>query len=266
VSVVFAAVAPHGGIAIREACAEDERDLAVVTQDGLAELGRRFAAAAPEAAVIFTPHNVHVEGTFAVVVAAWLEGDGPVPLRVPCDRELALRCLAALREAGLPAAGVSFGGNDPIEAEMPLDWGALIPLWYMRGAPVVLVCPARELDAEAHAAAGQAIAAAVDGRRVAIIASADNGHAHDPDGPYGYDPAAAEYDELVCGALRENRLGGLLGLDPAFVERARADSWWQLLMLHGALEGTGLEAELVSYEAPTYFGMACAAWEPVRQA
>jgi aromatic ring-opening dioxygenase LigB subunit len=260
VSLVFAAVAPHGGIAIREACTEDERDLAVVTQRGLEELGRRFAAAAPDAAVIFTPHNVHVEGTFAVVVAATLEGDGPVPLRVSVDRDLARECVAALRDACLPAAGVSFGGNDPAEAEMPLDWGALIPLWFMRGAPVVLVCPARELSAEAHVAAGRAIAAAVGAPRVAVIASADHGHAHDPAGPYGFDPAAAEYDELACAAMRENRLGDLLALDPDFVDRAKADSWWQLLMLHGVLEGAELEVELVSYEAPTYFGMACAAW------
>jgi hypothetical protein len=32
-------------------------------------------------------------------------------------------------------------------------------------------------------------------------------------------------------------------------------------MLYGAL-GDGFEVELLSYEAPTYFGMACASYEP----
>src|SRR4051794_23298726 len=168
--VVFAAVAPHGGIAIREACDDDERDVAVVTQRGMEELGRRFDAARPEAVVVFTPHNVHLGGTFAVVVAGWLEGDDPVPLRVPVDRELSLDCLERVR----PSVAVSFGGNDPLEATMPLDWGALIPLWFMGGrskpqVPVVLVCPARELNAADHVAAGRAVAAACEGRRVAVI-------------------------------------------------------------------------------------------------
>ncbi len=52
-----------------------------------------------------------------------------------------------------------------------------------------------------------------------------------------------------------------LGLDVAFVEQAKADSFWQLLVLHGAL-GDGWRAELLSYEAPTYFGMLCAAYAP----
>jgi hypothetical protein len=37
-----------------------------------------------------------------------------------------------------------------------------------------------------------------------------------------------------------------------------------MLMLHGALAATGTSwrAELLSYEAPTYYGMLCAAFEP----
>ena len=42
---------------------------------------------------------------------------------------------------------------------------------------------------------------------------------------------------------------------------AKADSLWQLLVLHGAL-GDGARVELLSYEAPTYYGMLCAAYEP----
>ena len=129
--------------------------------------------------------------------------------------------------------------------------------------PVVLVSPARDLDSTQLVAAGAALAAAVEssGKCVAVIASADHGHAHDAEGPYGFDPAAATYDELVTRLVRENRLSGLVELDPALVEAARADSFWQLLVLHGALGGE-FEVDLLSYEAPTYFGMLCAAFTP----
>ena len=62
--------------------------------------------------------------------------------------------------------------------------------------------------------------------------------------------------EIVTGGQLER----LLQLDPALVAAARADSWWQMLMLHGVL-GKAARADLVSYEAPTYFGMLCATLE-----
>src|SRR5215475_13453484 len=96
---------------------------------------------------------------------------------------------------------------------------------------VVVVSPARDRPPEEHVRAGQALAGAANasGKRVALIASADHGHAHDASGPYGFDPAAAEYDAQVVELVRQNRLADLLELDPAFVGAAKADSWWQLL-------------------------------------
>jgi aromatic ring-opening dioxygenase LigB subunit len=265
VSVVFAAIAPHGSLAVAEACSEDELPLAAATCVGLEELGRRFAAAEPEATIVLTPHNVHIEGSMAVILAGQMEGEEPVPLACPVDRELALAALGALWEADVPAVGVSFGGNDPLAASMPLDWGSLIPLWFMGRdeVPVVVVSPARDLPPELHVRAGEAIAAAA-GKRVALIASADHGHAHDPGGPYGFDPAAERYDRLAVELVGENRLADLSGIEPELVEAAKADSFWQMLMLHGAL-GDGFDVELLSYECPTYFGMLCAAYAPRKE-
>ena len=45
---------------------------------------------------------------------------------------------------------------------------------------------------------------------------------------------------------------------------ALADSFWQLLMLHGAI-GDAFEPELLSYEVPTYFGMLCAVYTTAAQ-
>jgi aromatic ring-opening dioxygenase LigB subunit len=271
--LVFAAIAPHGTLAVPEAPPAALAG-AEATQAAMEKLGRRFDAARPEATAVLTPHNVHAEGHFAVVVAATLAGtlaewEAPeVVLSCPSDRDLAHACVEALRDAGLPAIGVSYGANDAAAATAPLDWGALIPLWFMGGrvepqVPAVVVSPARDRSLEEHVRAGEALAAAAaaSGKRVALVASADHGHAHDPDGPYGYDPAAAEYDARVVELVREDRLAELLDLDPGFVDRAKADSWWQLVMLYGAL-GDAWRGEFLSYEAPTYFGMLCAAYEP----
>jgi aromatic ring-opening dioxygenase LigB subunit len=254
--IVFGAIAPHGDPMFVDGSA---------TGAAMAELGRRLEAAAPETTVVLTPHNVHVEGAFAVVVAATVAGvvdEVTAELACAVDRALAEAVLRALRDAGLPAVRVSFGSNDPVLAEHPLDWGALLPLCFLGRdtRPVVLVAPARDRPLAEHIRAGAALAAATEGRRVALVASADHGHAHDPDGPFGFHPAAAEYDERVTAIVRENRLGDVLVLEP-IVNEASADSLWQLAMLHGVL-GDGFTAELLSYEAPTYFGMLVAAYEP----
>jgi aromatic ring-opening dioxygenase LigB subunit len=151
-----------------------------------------------------------------------------------------------------------------------MDWGVLIPLWFMGGrheppVPLVVVTPARDLSGEAHVAAGAAVAraAAGCGRRVAFIASADHGHAHRKDGPYGYHPAAARYDSLIQELVQGHKLERLLDVPRELVEQAKADSWWQLLMLHGATSETRWRSQLISYEAPTYFGMLTASYEPV---
>lgn len=270
--LVFAAIAPHGDLAIPEACAPEHAFLAAATQAGMIELGRRFEAARPEAVVVLTPHGIHVEGRLAVIVAGRAAGaleEAPlVALDVPVDRVLAKAVLDELRTAGIPATGVSYGGNDPAESVMPLDWGSLIPLWYLGGrrhppVRVVIVAPARDLPADAHVEAGAAIARAISerGRRVALVASADQAHTHLADGPYGFDPAARVHDERLVAILREGRLGAVRDLDPALIEAAKPDSWWQQLMLLGAI-GETWRPELLSYEAPTYYGMLCAAFEP----
>jgi aromatic ring-opening dioxygenase LigB subunit len=252
--IVAAAIAPHGTPAFKPG----------LTRDALEEIGRRFAAAAPEAIVVVTPHNVHVSGHFAVLDAATVAGslaDWGEPgreLERPVDRRL----VGAILESavGVPAVAVSYGGNDAAAAVAPMDWGTLIPLSFLPELPVVVVSPARDRPLAEHEALGRAIAAAAGESGIALVASADHGHAHDPDGPYGFDPAAASYDELAVELVRENRLRELHGL-AELVEAAKADSLWQLAVLHGAL-GSGFDVELLSYEAPTYFGMLCAAYAP----
>jgi aromatic ring-opening dioxygenase LigB subunit len=232
VSLVFACIAPHGDV-----------ELAPELRTAMEELGRRFDAAALEVAVIVTPHSVHVEGHFAVVTAGkvgeW-ETDGALA--------------AALLEEQLPILGVSYGGNDPASAEFPLDWGTEVPLDFLRPSRVVVVSPARDRPLEEHVRFGQVLASnrLLQGRRVALIASADHGHAHDPDGPYGFDPAAAVYDARLQEILASDRLDFLPLAE--LVEAGKADSLWQLLVLQGAV-GETARADVLAYAAPTYYGM-----------
>ncbi len=227
-SIVFACIAPHGDV-----------DLDPSLRPAMEELGRHAAAAQPNVAVVVTPHSVHVGGHFAVVTSAKVG-----------EYETDAATAEALLEADLPILDVSYGGNDPATAEFPLDWGAEIPLEFVRAPKVVVVSPARDRPPDEHIRLGAAIAALPG--RVALIASADHGHAHDAEGPYGFDPAAAEYDALLQEILASDRLD-FLPL-AALVEKGKADSLWQLLVLQGAVGGEA-RADVLVYAAPTYYGM-----------
>jgi aromatic ring-opening dioxygenase LigB subunit len=256
--IVFGAIAPHGGPIF------DEPDSP--TRRGMEELGRRFAAAAPEAVIVLTPHGFRVDGHLAVVRSGRVAGDArpwtdaDTALDLPGDPALADACVASLHAAGLPAVGVLFGAAVAEGWPMPLDWGSVIPLWFMR-APAVVVTPTHALSNADQVRAGAALAAATGDRRVALIASADHGHGHTRDAPYGYSEASKRYDDRIVDVVRGNRLGDLVDWDVRFARDAKADSLWQLLMLHGAL-GDRFASDLISYDVPTYFGMLTASFTP----
>ena len=273
-TIAIGVIAPHGDLAIRETCTEETRDLAVATQRAMEEMARRVAAVRPETIVLATPHNVHVEGHMAVLNPSRLSGAldeaaNPVSLTTHVDRDLARAVHTAMNDAGIPTVAISFGGNVAEEAEAPMDWGTLIPMWHIARAlpdvPVVVVVPARDLTPQAHVGAGAAIvrAAAETGRAIAFVASADQGHGHSRDGPYGFHPESAEFDRRVVDIVRRNALTELIGMDERDVLAALPDSWWQMLMLHGALnaDGDGFGADVLAYEAPTYYGMLTAVFE-----
>ena len=174
-TLVFACIAPHGGLVFDQPEAP--------TRQGMEELGRRFTAAEPEAAIVLTPHGVHVDGHFAVVRSAALEGDASqwtTPTRTtaaPASPELADACVRALQADGLPALGITFGATARGRVDVAARLGRAIPLWFMR-APAVVVSPSRASRTTQHVRAGAALARATGDRRVALIASADHGHGH----------------------------------------------------------------------------------------
>jgi aromatic ring-opening dioxygenase LigB subunit len=285
--VVFAGVAPHGWPLIHD-LSEDAVG-ALQTRTALEEFGRRCAAAKPEAIVIATPHGVRVEE--AVCLARVARGVGTlrhegrvVEMNVPVDRRLTEGIAAAARERGISVALAGFGGNNPEESAISLDWGTMVPLWFVGhgrnqagygdvladapaedlGPPVVIVTPSRALPREALVAFGEAVgeAATRDGRRVAFVASCDWAHTH-KGGRYGENDAAVEVDQAVLAALREGEPGRLIDLDEALAEAAAIDGLWQTLILAGVLRQTPLRGEVLSYEAPPAYatGMIVAVFE-----
>ncbi|WXG44922.1 MAG: extradiol ring-cleavage dioxygenase [Promethearchaeati archaeon SRVP18_Atabeyarchaeia-1] len=270
--IVYACVAPHGSEAIPE-LAGDKLEAFGETRRGMEELARHMRSHRPDTIIIATPHGLRLDRTIGVVTSRYsagnLEDNGKaVSARFKCNHQLARKIYEAAKKAGLPVVGANYGTSEGPASCMPMDWGVLIPLWFFgakekKKPRIVIVTPSREIPLTQLVEFGRVIAGTAEKsqRKIAFVSSADQGHAHDKSGPYGFHPASREYDELVVKAIRENNLKQILALDLQFVENAKPDSLWQMAILEGVLERVPMKARFVSYQAPTYFGLMCADFE-----
>jgi aromatic ring-opening dioxygenase LigB subunit len=278
--LVFAAVAPHGFPIIPEL--SDDAEGALATRAAMTELGRRAEVAGLEVLVVAGPHGIRVDGAVCLAdtarAAGTLRWQGrQVELNVPLDGPLTAAIADAAREGGAPVALAGFAGNRRDQSAVPLDWGTLTPLWFLGhgrnmvghgdvladppaadvGPPAVIVTPSRSLPRASLVAFGRAVAeaAAADGRRIGFVASCDWGHTHREDGPYGFHPKAAEVDARVVEAIAAGQPLRLLDLSDEDAAAAAIDGLWQTLVLGGVLERVPMRAEVLCYEAPSYYGM-----------
>ncbi|HLH61233.1 MAG TPA: hypothetical protein VKV20_06065 [Ktedonobacteraceae bacterium] len=275
--LVFACIAPHGSMIV-PLLNEEGAQKALATRAAMEELGRRMAAAQPETVVLITPHGHRVDHAFSLLNNERVRGElsdeeegsgGGFILVFEVDKELNAAIVEAAQSLQVPVTRIGYAVPDDPDFYQPLDWGASVPLYFMGGMfhprpKVVIACPDRgNMPWTLFPTFGKAIRQAAEslGRNIALIASADMGHAHAENGPYGYDTASAEYDAAVVEAVKAQDLGRLLAFDSKWVERASTDSYGQILNLHGAIEGTNFRGAFLSYEVPTYFGMMCVGYE-----
>lgn len=271
--LVWACIAPHGGEVIPE-LASGCPDRMAATRRAMEELGRRCRRSRPETLVVLTPHGLCVEHCVSVSVArvgyGHVDGENGVrvAMRFGVDAELAGGISAACEAGSVRTTEIGYTADGAPMPVFPLDWGVLVPAYFLGAqwddAPqVVVACPDRSMPRADLVRFGECVvqAAAQVGRRVALVCSADLGHGHAEDGPYGYSPHSTTHDQAYCRAVRDGALARLLNWRNDRIEASLTDSYWQTLMLHGALTRSELAPELLSYEAPTYFGMACAAFD-----
>ena len=271
--VVFACISPHGSEIVPD-FSGDMFEAFAETRKGLEKLAEIIRDKAIETIVLATPHGLRLEATIGVVISEFTEGSlqangNVVKVRCTCDRELARAILENAKKADIPAVGVNYGTSEGPASCMPLDWGALVPLWFLihrnsNTPKVIIVTPSREIPLQLLTRFGQVIGetAQASRKKVAFVASADQGHAHRTDGPYGFNSSSREFDEMVKLAVLESDLRPLLNLPRQFIEDAKPDSVWQIAILQGILERFPMKGQLLSYQIPTYFGMLCAAFQP----
>src|SRR6266705_5536465 len=275
-TLVYACIAPHGGEIIPELESKSMLGKFEETRTAMRVLARKMSTAHPHTIVIASPHNLRLMSRIAVVVSENSTGilrgssNRSVSLRAHCDVDFGKIVVKQSEKAGVPVVGANYGTAAGSSSDMQMDWGTLVPLWFVlkeqKLKPKILILtPSREIPLRKNFAFGKLLGRLMNKdrkRRFVFMASADQGHAHSRTGPYGYSPEACKYDDFVLNAIRENNLKRILRLKPSFIEKAKPDSLWQMVILAGINEIVPLQSHLLSYEVPSYYGMACAGFEP----
>lgn len=276
-TLVYSCLAPHGGEIIPELASKSMSAKFETTRTAMKALARKIVELRPHTIVLASPHNLRLWKQIAVVTtensSGVLKGSlkKSVSLHALCDKKFAESIVPASERAKLPVVGANYGTSGGSASDMQMDWGTLVPLWFVLskrrlGPKIVIVAPSREIPLRLNFEFGRLLGKLMQkerSKRFVFIASADQAHAHLRSGPYGYDPAASKYDEIVVSKIRRNRVDELMSLKPRFVEHAKPDSLWQMTILAGVTSVVPSTSHLLSYEVPTYYGMACAEFEPV---
>ncbi|NPA74530.1 MAG: hypothetical protein GXO25_00405 [Euryarchaeota archaeon] len=253
-----AVVAPHGD----EILTPESEDMKAL-HDAMAFAGSVLGDT--DLYILISPHNIRIDTHIGVILTENLSGSWEwrgikIEKHLRSERGVAERIYNTALKEHVPVVGINFGALEGPLSEMILDWGSLIPLHFFPDKSTVLLTPARGITRAQLVKFGEILAdiAETEQRKIALIVSADQAHAHSPRGPYGYSPMAKEFDSQVLSALRAGELSPLLEMPQTLIDGALPDSYWQLLILHGVMKKVPMQVLRVEYGVAEYFGMAVA--------
>jgi AmmeMemoRadiSam system protein A/AmmeMemoRadiSam system protein B len=268
-SIVAAYIVPHPPLIVPAVGGGEERKIRK-TVDSYHQAARQIGELKPDTVVVITPHSVmyqdyiHISPGSRVAGNLNQFGDYKTRIEVDYDSELVTVIEQLAEKAGI-AAGTS-GERDSL-----LDHGTLVPLYfidqYLKNYRLVRI-GISGLPAKEHYRFGECIkeAAAKLFRRVAIVASGDLSHKLKQDGPYGFAPEGPDFDEQVTQAMANGDFPAFMEFSEEFTEAAAECGLRSFIMMAGALAGTAVNSELLSYEGPFGVGYAVAAFLPVDSA
>lgn len=259
-SVVFGGICPHPPIMVPEVGREQAGEVAS-SQEAMRELSGRLKESGAEVMVMISPHAPVFRDAVAINIQPRLKGSlrqfgaAAVNFTLENDPALADEIAAQAEGAGIPVVRLDENTLRRYQAGLELDHGFLVPLSFiLRGGVELPFVPVSMgfLPPDRLYAFGAAVQKAAGrlNKKVAVLASSDLSHRLTRDAPAGYDPRGEEFDREMVALVKKADSEGILRLDEELVERAGECGLRPIMMLFGALDGLGVQAEVLSYEGP----------------
>ena len=217
-----------------------------------------------ETLLIISPHSLSLPNGLPVINTKYVSGMykiGKITIKgeYETDRELNSR----LVEKSKHFVRTNFVTSEGKLSTFPVDFGTLIPLKFFGKKKISMLGQWRTSRRSELISLGKKMFEAVSDseRKISVVFSADQAHTHSKSGPYGYDSRAKLYDKMMVKALESNRFEKIIALNDVFINGAKPDSYWNLLMFHGFATCGGLLPKFHYYYLQEYFGMLLATAE-----
>ena len=263
--IIGAVMVPHPPLIVPEVGRGGERQIAL-TAAAYTRAAQFIAALEPETVIVSSPHATIYSDYFHISPGSGAEGSFAqfrAP-RVRFEEQYDEALVAAVERI---ASAEDFPAGTLGERAPELDHGTMVPLYFLRQFYTdfrLVRIGLSGLPLEDHYRMGQIIRQAVEetGRRAVYIASGDLSHKLQKSGPYGFAPEGPQYDARIMDVCARAAFGELFDFDEGFCERAAECGHRSFVMMAGALDGMGVEAEALSHEDVTGVGYGVCLFRP----
>ena len=126
-SLIHACIAPHAGDLI------DDMNKVALTRKSMNEMGATLEALNPDVVVIVNPHGFRVSNAMNIAITekAFAYWSPDVKLYFDVDTSLANVFADKAEEMSVPVVRYIYGASGGDSCYVPLDWGAVVPLYFM---------------------------------------------------------------------------------------------------------------------------------------
>ena len=273
--IVGAFILPHGAMIL-----DPEKDgipkQAIALHKEMKTAAKMIEDLQPDLIFLTTPHSIGLSNDFGIYLnkggsgsAEWNNEYKEFEVEVEFDQEIANELLDILSEKETAIHGIAAFSPG---TDTPFRWGEAVPLWFLKGMKkkpkyIVMTQPLRRLD-QAKELIPETITLGNDLRlyfddldkRVVVLISADLGHTHQEDGPYGFNEAAEPFDQLIedwASSLDEK----ILTKEIVFkLDKALCCGYIGFVLLQGMIENKGFNPKVLIRKTPTYYGMLIATY------
>ncbi|MHB1507261.1 MAG: DODA-type extradiol aromatic ring-opening family dioxygenase [Cuniculiplasma sp.] len=226
-----------------------------IMHDAISNLAKKDDS---EVIVIISPHGLKLGKHVSVLNTESFKGYFKLKSKTLDEKYINDRALSRRIIHDCPLAEeASFVTSSGPDSVFPLDFGTLIPLQFFRQKTIVYMGQPRIWYLNSLRDFGKEISKICMDyeKKVSIVISADQAHCHFKDGPYGYAPESAKYEEIVINCIRKSNFSPLHEMSMAFVDKAKPDSYWNMIILEGIMDETGMRSVFDYHYVQVYFGM-----------
>lgn len=229
------------------------------SRDSRREIERIAESDRSDTIAIISPHGLRLRNSVSVINTERIRANFRTATKYLRRSYLTDRSLASkiVDSSGGLAEEIQFITTSGKLSSFPVDFGTVIPLWFFGRRDIVSMGQTRTTSRKRLLEFGRLLFRAIEshGKKVSLIISADQAHTHSVDGPYGYSRNAVTYDGIVRESIDSGDFRKLLELSDSFIEEAKPDSFWNMVILSSVMEASGVTLKVRHYYVERYFGM-----------